>query len=56
MDGTITEADLAEHGITVADVRRRCPLAVDRFDSDGNRYWLTEDVLQLFSVEAEEFP
>jgi len=43
----VTLAQLEAGGITAADVRRRCPGAVEYTDPDGRLYWRAEDLEQL---------
>ena len=49
----ITFTELADHGITLADVRRRCPLAVE-YGSADSPYWLASELDGLLGPDAEE--
>jgi hypothetical protein len=48
----LTAADLAAHGITPADVRRRCPLAV-WYGPASAPYWHRHDLAPLLAEEAQ---
>ena len=43
----VTAGDLAPYGLTPADVRRRCPWAVEYTALDGSPCWLAEDLAPL---------
>jgi hypothetical protein len=49
----VTLADLRAYGITRADVRRRCPPAVE-YGTPRRPYWRGEDLAGLLLPDAEE--
>ena len=49
----ITAAELADYGLTPADVLRRCPHAVEYVALDGSACWLREDLADLIGMEEE---
>jgi hypothetical protein len=50
-DRCVTTAELAEHGLTPADVRDRCPHAVEYTALDGSACWLRADLADLLGKE-----
>ena len=46
-DRHITADELAEQGLTPADVSRRCPWAVEYTALDGRPCWLRADLAEL---------
>jgi hypothetical protein len=48
----ITLADLNAHGLTVEDVRRSCPHAIEYTDFDGLPVWRAEDLAPLLDGRA----
>lgn len=43
----VTRYDLAAHGLTPDDVRRRCPTATEYASLDGEPCWLADDLTEL---------
>lgn len=52
----ITLADLEAAGLTAADLRRRCPDAVERVGLDGRPCWLRTDLGALLPGRGEDRP
>jgi hypothetical protein len=47
----ITLDYLTEHGLTLADVRERCPQAPEYTDDRGQPYWLRSDLEPLLAEQ-----
>jgi hypothetical protein len=50
----ITASDLADYGLTPADVRRRCPWATEYTAHDGSACWLVDDLATLLDGGGDE--
>jgi hypothetical protein len=50
----VTPAELAAHGITVEELRRRAPWAIEYVALDGTPCWRSEDLEEL--LPEEEIP
>lgn len=54
MSQYVTLTDLEDGGLTQADVRERCPWAVEYTDLDGRPFWLHEELASLLGDLPEE--
>jgi hypothetical protein len=50
----ITAAERAEHGLTLEDVCRRCPWAVEYTGLDGSPCWLHANLAPLLADDEED--
>jgi hypothetical protein len=51
-DDSVPLEEMEAHGLTLADVRRRYPQAVERTALDGQPCWQTDDLLEEWPAES----
>jgi hypothetical protein len=51
-DWYVTAAELADFGLTPADVRCRCPWATEYAAPDGSPCWLRDELVELLEKSA----